>query len=173
MLIFLSHCIKVENQNNEWKARWPLKMADYKMASAQDGGIQNGVSILTGEDGAAFELLVDLATGLPVLREGRLVHEATQVVVAFEVRLAFLGFAGVKIRRHVCDLDVRFPGVKVMRVHLWEITSRKAQAECRNNSVQTFSRNSQQIAILMALRCWFRAETSCTHLVRAHFWPRG
>ena len=56
--------------------------------------------------------------GFPFLSERRLVHEATQVVVPFEVCMAFFVLLGVEVRRHVGNLDVRLPGVKVVRVHL-------------------------------------------------------
>ena len=68
-------------------------------------------SVLTSQYGPSFELLVHLSSRFPVFGERRLVHKATQVIVSFEVRLAFLVLLGVEVWRHVGNLDVRLPGV--------------------------------------------------------------
>lgn len=73
----------------------------------------------TGEDCAPLALLLHTPVLLPREREGRLEHEAVDVVVHFKVGLAILGLLLLKERCHIGHLDVGVFGIQVFGVHLW------------------------------------------------------
>lgn len=75
-----------------------------------DPGFDVGEGVGGGEDGLALELLVEVAVGAAVQREGRAVHEAPQVVVLVKVRDPVLHLVRVKVGLHVRDLDVGLQG---------------------------------------------------------------
>ena len=58
-----------------------------------------------GEDGLAFELLVQVPVGTPIQSERGAVDETSQVVVLVEVSDAILHLVRVEVRLHICDLD--------------------------------------------------------------------
>lgn len=72
----------------------------------------------TGEDCAPLALLLHTPVLLPREREGRLEHEAVDVVVHFKVSLAILGLLLLKERCHIGHLDVGVFGIQVFGVHL-------------------------------------------------------
>lgn len=59
-----------------------------------------------GEDGFAFVLLDQVAMRSAVQREGRAVHEGTQVVVLVKIGDPFLQLVSVEERLHIGDLEV-------------------------------------------------------------------
>lgn len=60
-----------------------------------------------GEDGLAFELLVQVAVGPPVQREGSAVDKTSQVVILIKVGDPVFHLVRVEVRLHVCDLNKR------------------------------------------------------------------
>lgn len=60
-----------------------------------------------GEDGFAFELLVQVPVGAPVQGERGAVDEAPQVIVLIEVGDAVFHLVSVEVRLHVRDLNER------------------------------------------------------------------
>lgn len=58
-----------------------------------------------GEDGLAFELLVQVAVGPPVQREGSAVDKTSQVIVLIKVGDPVFHLVSVEVRLHVCDLN--------------------------------------------------------------------
>lgn len=58
-----------------------------------------------GQDGLAFELLVQVPVGPPIQRKGGAVDETTQVVVLVKVGDAVLHLVSVEVGLHVSDLD--------------------------------------------------------------------
>ena len=58
-----------------------------------------------GEDGLAFELLVQVPVCPPIQSEGGAVDETSQVVVLVKVSDAVLHLVRVEVRLHICDLD--------------------------------------------------------------------
>lgn len=70
-----------------------------------------------GEDGLAFELLVQVPVRPPVQGERGAVHEAPQVVVLVEVGDAVLHLVRVEVRLHVGDLDERLIWIQLALVY--------------------------------------------------------
>lgn len=72
-----------------------------------DARLDVGEGVGGGQDGLAFVLLMQVAVGPSVQREGGAVDETPEVVVLVEVSDAVLHFVGVEVRLHVRDLDER------------------------------------------------------------------
>lgn len=90
---------------------------DLLLVDDVDPGFDVGEGVGGGEDGLALELLVQVAVGAAVQREGRAVHEAPQVVVLVEVGDPVLHLVRVEVGLHVRDLDVGLVGIKFTFVH--------------------------------------------------------
>ena len=71
-----------------------------------DAGLDVGEGVRGGKDGLPFELLVEVAVGAAIQREGCAVDKAPQVVVLVEVGDAVLHLICVEEGLHVRDLDV-------------------------------------------------------------------
>ncbi len=73
---------------------------------------------LTGADGLALPLLIDVAARPTAGREGSLEAEVPDVVLLLEVGYLLLPLTLVEVGLHECDLHVRHVGVERFPLHL-------------------------------------------------------
>ena len=71
-----------------------------------DSGLDVGEGVGRAQQCLALMLLWQFAVSTPVWREGCAKQEGSQPIVAVEVGHPVLELIGVKVRLHVCDLDV-------------------------------------------------------------------
>lgn len=72
----------------------------------------------TREDGSSFPLFFWISPGFSVFSEWRFEHETVDVMVLFKLRLPVFHVYFFKIRRNMCDLNVRQFGIKFVLIYL-------------------------------------------------------
>lgn len=82
------------------------------------GGISSMKAVLTCQDGPSLALLFHVSVFFSWQSEWRLVHKASDVVVSFKIRPFLLLLFVIKVRNHICDLDVGELWVQVFGIYL-------------------------------------------------------